>query len=146
MRNVARVEAPHDGLSQKIPFDIGKVRAPRVLVVDDERLVRWAIAETLGDLGYVVIEAADARTALEVFGDDVDLVLLDLHLPDCSDLSVLTRMRRTAPSTPVILMTAFATPAAISEASAYGTPVVAKPFDLADLAARVQRTLPDRLY
>jgi DNA-binding response OmpR family regulator len=44
------------------------------------------------------------------------------------------------------MMTAFATPAAISEAASFGAPVIPKPFDLHDVAARVRRALSDRIY
>ena len=122
------------------------VTSPRVLIVDDEPLVRWSIAETLAARGCTVIEAADAQSALRFVADGVDLVLLDLHLPDADDLSVLARMRLEAPATPVILMTAFATRATAEAAAGYGAPVLGKPFDLADVAARVQRALNGELY
>ena len=54
--------------------------ACRVLVVDDEPLIRWAIAETLADLGYSVIEAGDGETALQALAEasiPVDVILLD---------------------------------------------------------------------
>jgi len=146
MRNILPNEAPLLENPRKIPRGVEKMRAPRVLVVDDERLVRWSIAETLGALGYAVIEAADAKSALDAFDEDVDVVLLDLHLPDCNDMSVLARMRRIAPATPVIVMTAFATPAALNEAAAHGAPILPKPFDLHDLAARVRQALSDCIY
>src|SRR3954451_11927602 len=84
-----------------------------VLVVDDERLLRWAVAETLTAQGYEVSEAGDAKSALKALGTSrtsTDLVLLDLFLPDACDLRVLNLIRTVAPSVPVILMTAFATP------------------------------------
>src|SRR5215471_20229855 len=81
-----------------------------VLVVDDDRLLRWAVAETLGDRGYDVSEAADAKSALQALatrGAATDLVLLDLFLPDVSDLRVLNLIRTSAPAIPVVLMTSF---------------------------------------
>jgi two-component system, NtrC family, response regulator AtoC len=120
----------------------------RVLVVDDERLVRWSIAETLMARGYSVAEACDARSAMQEIDaeDATDLVLLDLRLPDADDLRVLARIRQKAPGTPVILMTAFATREIVEEATALGASVVAKPFDLNDLAVDVERALAGRIY
>jgi CheY-like chemotaxis protein len=92
-----------------------------VLVVDDEPLVRWSVAETLEDCGYRVTQAGDALSALEALngkGGAADLVLLDLRLPDSSDLGVLSMMRRLSPTTPVILMTAYGSNALRVEASA----------------------------
>src|SRR5580765_5674198 len=58
------------------------MKVPTVLVVDDEPLVRWSVAETLGDSGYVVTQAGDALQALEsVKATGADVVLLDVCLP-----------------------------------------------------------------
>ena len=58
-------------------------RCLRVLVVDDEPLIRWSIAETLGAAGHQVTEAQDAASALRALADapSTDLVLLDFRLP-----------------------------------------------------------------
>lgn len=136
-------ERPRD-----FPTTANKLAPLRILVVDDERLVRWSVAETLTARGYEVVEASDARSAMQEFGagDTTDLVLLDLRLPDADDLRVLARMRQKAPATPVIVMTAFATREIIEEAAALGAPVIGKPFDLNDLAADVERALAGRVY
>jgi two-component system, NtrC family, response regulator AtoC len=128
--------------------DIAKKSAPCVLVVDDERLLRWSIAETLSAQGYDIIEAADARSAMQEFGDGdrADLVLLDLRLPDVSDLRLLARIRQKGPHVPVILMTAFPTREIVEEAGALGAAVLIKPFDLDALVAGVERALTPRVY
>jgi CheY-like chemotaxis protein len=59
---------------------------------------------------------------------------------------VLARMRLLAPETPLILMTAFATRAVVEGAAGYGVPVLRKPFDLADLAVRVEQALGGSIY
>src|ERR1051325_4852249 len=87
--------------------------AARVLIVEDEALLRWSVAETLRDKGFQVSEASDASSALHAFdgiAGDAGVVLLDLCLPDSDDLHVLTAMRRLSPSTPVVLMTAYGGP------------------------------------
>ncbi len=146
MENVAWKSTAAIESEREFPRGTKNLAPPRILVVDDERLVRWSIAETLTAVGYTVVEAADARSGLRLLADGVDLVLLDLHLPDADDLSVLARMRAEASETPILLMTAFATPATLEGAAAYGVPVIAKPFDLADVAVRVQRALAGGLY
>jgi DNA-binding response OmpR family regulator len=55
-------------------------------------------------------------------------------------------MRLLAPETPLILMTAFATRAVVEGAAGYGVPVLRKPFDLADLAVRVEQALGGSIY
>jgi DNA-binding NtrC family response regulator len=122
----------------------GKSPAARVLVVDDERLVRWAVAETLGDRGFEVFEAADAesaRRAITAPERPPDLVLLDLRLPDCDDLCMVAFIRAHAPATPIVVMTADATPEMIHEAIHLGAAVVSKPFDVNRLASIVERAI-----
>jgi DNA-binding NtrC family response regulator len=113
-----------------------KSAAGRVLVVDDEPLVRWSIAETLRGAGYDVVEAADADSALRILVEEQvpDAILLDLRLPDCSDLHLLETIKLILPGTPVVLMTAFGTPELAADARQLGAyAVLEKPFDLAAL-------------
>lgn len=106
----------------------------RVLVVEDEALIRWSIAETLVDHGHEVVEAGSAATAVQVLRDEphrIDVVLLDLRLPDSTDLGLLARIRRLRPESAVVMMTAFGTPDIARHALALGAyRVVDKPFDL----------------
>ena len=68
-----------------------------MLVVDDEPLVRWSIAETLRACGWEIVEASDrARRAVAAVVDSAvepDAVMLDLQLPDNDDLSLLVSFR-----------------------------------------------------
>jgi DNA-binding NtrC family response regulator len=120
-----------------------KFPPPSVLVVEDEALMRWSVVETLTEQGWQVVEAADAASAMDAFHDIAGangVVLLDLRLPDANDLQVLAMMRRQSPTTPVILMTAHSTPALVEAAQALGAwAVIAKPFDLNNLAPLVQK-------
>jgi DNA-binding NtrC family response regulator len=131
--------------SRTLP-QLAKKSAARVLVVDDEWLVRWSVTEALRAHGFDVEQAADAASAMRAFDADCDLVLLDLHLPDAMDLRVLSFIRKQSPSVPVILMTAFATREVAEDAAALGASVVAKPFDLDDLTAVVERAVAGRVY
>jgi len=114
-----------------------KFRSAQVLVVDDEPLIRWAVAERLALAGYTVFEAGDGKTALEYVAPDgpsVDLVLLDVRLPDSSDLRVLEGIKFLRPHTKVILMTAYGRIGLAAEALQKGAcRVIGKPFDLNDV-------------
>ena len=120
-------------------------RPHRVLVVDDERLTRWSVAETLAEQGYEVTEASDAASAIDAFhgcANDADVVLLDLWLPDSNDLRVLSAIRRRSPLTPVIVMTSYGSPEISEAARRLGAfAVIDKPFEMDALAPLVGRAL-----
>jgi DNA-binding NtrC family response regulator len=133
---------PGPSTARDLPQHEGK-HALRALVVDDEPLIRWAIAETLRTDGYDVEEAGDADGTIRVLLDNpagLDLVLLDLRLPDCSDLSLLETVHRLVPGATVILMTAFGTPDLRERARSLGAAgVLDKPFDVDALAPLAER-------
>jgi len=114
----------------------------RVLVVDDETLLRWSIAEVLAHHGHSVIEADSARAARAAIGasaDPIDVVLLDFRLPDSDDLQLLAEIRRRSPGSAVVLMTAFGTPEVVDGAMTLGVyRVVSKPFDMLGLDGLVR--------
>ncbi len=111
---------------------------PHVLVVDDEALIRWSVAETLGDRGYDVVESGDAAAARSAVRDAAtafDVVLLDFRLPDSEDLTLLASLRLASPKSRIILMTAFGTPEVVRGALDLGAyRVVSKPFEMQDVA------------
>jgi len=112
------------------------VLAQQILVVDDEPLIRWCIAETLGAAGFGITEAQDGASALRALADmpAPDVILLDLRLPDSSDLGLLKKIRSVAPAAAVIMMTAFGTPEVTAAALELGArAVLTKPFDMEDL-------------
>ena len=109
--------------------------ALRVLVVDDEPLIRWSLSQTLTERGHWVVETADARSTRAAIGDDFDVVLLDFRLPDSDNLSLLASIRIRAPRTPVILMTAYGGPDVVRGALELGAyRVINKPFDMTTVA------------
>ncbi len=79
-----------------------------ILVVDDERLVRWSLQQKLEQWGYHVSLAEDGATALgRVQLDNPDLITLDVKLPDMTGIEVLSELRGRNVSVPVIVITAF---------------------------------------
>ena len=112
-----------------------KSPAARVLVVDDEALIRWSLAELLTDGGYVVSEASDGASALAKASEErFDAIVLDFRLPDSNDLHLLERLRQLQPNAPVVMMTAYGTPEMTAGALELGAfRVVAKPFDVHDM-------------
>lgn len=109
----------------------------RVLVVDDEPLIRWSVTETLAGLGLVVEQAGDAATALRLITTapfEFDVIVLDLRLPDMRDLSLLATIRQLQRDASIVLMTAFGTDEIVERAIALGAhSVLNKPFELGNL-------------
>lgn len=113
-----------------------------VLIVDDELLIRWSLAQLLADSGYEIREAATGAAALRAFASGVDLVLLDLRLPDAHGLDLLERFKAMRPHVPVLVMSAHADARDESEARRLGAvAVLRKPFDLDLLVRRVDSTM-----
>lgn len=112
-------------------------RNPRVLVVDDEALIRWALSEGLTEHGYAVSQAATGAEALAwltAHAGDPLVVVLDLRLPDVADLSLLGAVRARRPDAPVVMMTAHGTGDDQAEAERLGVfRFVSKPFDVGDM-------------
>ena len=131
---------PIPSTARDLPPRAGK-HALRVLVVDDEPLVRWAIAETLLAEGYEVDEAGDADTTIHALCTAAslpDIVLLDLCLPDSSDLTLLETVCLIAPQATIILMTAYGTQAVRERARSLGAAAVLdKPFDVEGLPGTI---------
>jgi DNA-binding response OmpR family regulator len=114
----------------------------RVLVVDDEELIRWSLVERLRADGHEIWEAGTAAEALERADEGPDLVLLDYKLPDADGLSVLKKLRELDPDVLVMMLTAHRSVELVVEAMKAGAyDYATKPFDLDDVAIRVQRAL-----
>ncbi len=119
----------------------------RVLIVDDDAALREGLGEAVGDLGHVVIEAADGHAALDALAEGgVDAVLLDLRMPGLDGMEVLRRMRARPLRPPVAILTAVATAENTIEAMRLGAvDHLTKPIgrdDLADVLARMLQHAP----
>ena len=112
----------------------------RILIVDDEALIRWSVAESLEDAGFATAEAGSAAEAIrQLDGNGFAVILLDLRLPDSADLGLLRRIRQIAPEARVILMTAYGTPEILAEARQLGAVnTLNKPFDMARIVGLVR--------
>ncbi|MEP9360013.1 ATP-binding protein [Sphingomonas sp. KR3-1] len=114
--------------------------AARVLLVDDEDLVRSATADMLRDLGYVVVEASSASQALSALrsGIEADILVSDYLMPSMTGGQLITELRATGNRIPALLVTGYA--AAGSDVP--GDVVrLAKPFRQSDLAKQVDELL-----
>jgi len=117
-------------------------RPPRILVVDDEPQIRRFLRASLPQQGYALIEAATGAEAQAQFArEKPDLVILDLGLPDCDGLDVLAHIRAHG-LTPVLVLSAREDVAGkVTALEAGADDYVTKPFDMAELVARLKAAL-----
>ena len=120
----------------------------RVLVIDDEQVVRDLVTAALSKAGYVVESQADARIALDLIGrTDYDLVLLDVKMPGMSGPEFFTELARTSPemSARVIFVTGDTVSRRTAEFLEWARrPVMEKPFDVGALETLVAKELGRR--
>jgi DNA-binding NtrC family response regulator len=114
-----------------------------ILVVDDEKLIRWSLKERLTREGHAVAEAEDGKAAAAALEAGLpDLVLLDMKLPDTDGLTILKSIQERAPELPVIIITAYSTVDTAVEAMRRGAyDYISKPFDMDELTITVKRAL-----
>jgi two-component system, NtrC family, response regulator AtoC len=114
-----------------------------ILVVDDEKLIRWSLKERLTREGHAVTEAEDGRSTAACLDAELpDLVLLDMKLPDTDGLTILRSVAERAPELPVIIITAYSTVDTAVEAMRLGAyDYISKPFDMDELTMTVKRAL-----
>jgi DNA-binding NtrC family response regulator len=114
----------------------------RVLVVDDEDLIRWTLAKALRKRGHIVVEAADGQTGLAALSgahEPFQIVLLDYRLPDRQDLSLLEDVKHVSPKSVVFIMTAFGDQDMRARAAASGArAIVDKPFRVAEFVTLIE--------
>lgn len=118
----------------------------KVLIVDDEPVVREVLRVVLSRAGYATSEAATAAEGLALFADPaVDLVLLDLMLPDRPGLSLLPELREKRPDVPIVVVTAYSSVesaiAAMKEGAFHYVP---KPFRNEEVVHLVAQALEKR--
>ena len=123
----------------------GKPLAARVWVVDDDRAVRFVLAEALRDAGYRVQAFDSASGALDGLRSEAapDLVFTDVRMPGLDGLAFLDELKARHPQLPVIVMSAYTDIASTAGAFRGGAhEFLSKPFDLDDAVALAERALP----
>ncbi len=115
----------------------------RILVVDDEKLIRWSVGERLQRNGYEVLSAESGEEALEVLAAQApDLMLLDVRLPGIDGIATLQRALAVVPELAVLMMSAHSTVDIAVEAMKHGAiDFLVKPFPFQALDAAVERAL-----
>ena len=114
----------------------------RVLVVDDEEIVRNSLQRVLKEAGYDVVTAANGQEALDKMSQlKIKLVLLDIKMPGLDGFQVLDLIRKSS-NVPVIMLTAVQEMTTVRDTLSLGADdYVRKPFHTRELLARIQAKL-----
>jgi DNA-binding NtrC family response regulator len=115
----------------------------RILILEDEKLIRWSIREMLEQAAYEVVEAQTGKEALSrLSANDFDLLLLDYRLPDATGIEILEWVRSEMPEISVIMMTAYGTVETAVQAMKLGVfDYLTKPVNLEELSVLVSKAL-----
>ncbi|MEW6108871.1 MAG: sigma-54 dependent transcriptional regulator [Nitrospirota bacterium] len=115
----------------------------KILVIDDEKLLRWSIQQNLTKEGFSVIVAEKGSVGLDLFYEEQpDITLLDIHLPDISGINVLEKIKKDSQDAIVIMITAFGdiqTAVKTIKVGAYD--FVEKPFNMDKLKILIEKAL-----
>lgn len=120
---------------------------PRILIVDDESMIRRALEKYLVDLQYEVVTAGNYDEAMaQVAGTSIDCALIDLVMPGRGGIDLVQALRDRDPEMAAIVMTGFGTIATAVEAMKSGAfHYLTKPFELEDIRHLVSRALEYRM-
>jgi len=118
----------------------------KILITDDERDMRLALANTLELAGYSVIDAGSGKEALEKLKtESVDLMLLDIRLPDMDGVQILKKVKAEHPGLPVIMVTGFGSlETAVQTVQLGASDYLPKPFENKDLFQKIEKALGAR--
>ncbi|PXW66753.1 response regulator transcription factor [Methylobacterium sp. B4] len=121
--------------------------SPIILVIDDEPPIRRLLRMGLATQGYAILEAANAAAAREILGRHrIDLIILDLGLPDMRGHDLLRAIRASHPDLPVVVLSSRDDEGGKVEALDLGADdYVTKPFGMAELLARLRTALRHQL-
>jgi DNA-binding NtrC family response regulator len=119
--------------------------AEKIMVVDDERLVRWSLRQKCEEWGYLVIEAEAGETALLLAQrESPDLVLLDVRLPDLTGIEVLDRLKKSGDVRAIVMITADPQLDDVKAALKLGAyDFVGKPIEFDELRIVIQNALEE---
>lgn len=117
------------------------MKQERILVVDDEKIIRETIKDELMEAGYDVVEAHNGLEGIRQFKNGaIDLVISDLVMDEMDGLGVLKEIKKISPNTPVIIITGYPSPKVAKEALILGaSDIINKPAGMGTLFKAVRQ-------
>jgi CheY-like chemotaxis protein len=131
-----------------LPFPRPGERAPVVLVVEDEPLLRMSLTDHLKDCGFRVLEAGDALSAIETIKatPEIDVVFTDVKMPGGMDGFGLARwIRENRPELSVFVASGYTGKLKLADELCAGEQFFTKPYDLDYVSSKIQEALNARL-
>jgi DNA-binding NtrC family response regulator len=115
----------------------------KILVVDDEEIVRSSISDCLKEIGYEIVAVENGYKAIDkIKAEDWDLALVDLKMPGMDGIQVLKTIKEIKPIIPVIIITGYATVEnAVTAMKLGAADYIMKPFNAEELRVRVENVL-----
>jgi len=128
------------------PQTIKQGRKARILVIDDEEVVRSVLSRTLANVNHQVTLAADGEKGVQLFQEGkYDMVLTDLGMPGMSGWEVCRIIKKISPDTPVGMITGWGAEMSQSKMDEYGLDfLISKPFDLNRILNVVAETMESK--
>ncbi|GBF75886.1 response regulator [Paenibacillus sp. 598K] len=116
---------------------------PSIMIVDDQAMIRILLVEVFVSCGLEVYEAGDGEGAIRQFAlQPVDLVLMDLKMPEMNGIEALVQLRRLKPDLIAVMISAYGEPEDVETAEQLGvTRFFDKPFDIDELKLHVLHQL-----
>lgn len=113
----------------------------RVLIVEDEALILMSAVDILGELGHTPLSASNGAGALKILGsaEPIDVMIVDINLPDTNGTYLAIEARRMRPGLPVIFATGYRMGVPDELAATGPTAVLAKPYWSADLDKAIRQ-------
>lgn len=117
----------------------------RILLVEDEMLIRLATAEMFAELGHTVIEAGDAEEALKLLDENnADLLFTDIGLPRISGAELAAEVRKKLPDLPIIFASGYSGTTERDDPMMDGAVILSKPFDTRQLVSALDQAATAR--
>jgi CheY-like chemotaxis protein len=128
------------------PQTIKRGKQARILVIDDEEVVRSVLSRTLANVNHQVTLAADGEKGVQLFQEGkYDIVLTDLGMPGMSGWEVCRMIKKISPNTPVGMITGWGAEMSQSKMEEYGLDfLISKPFDLNRVLNVVAETMESK--
>ncbi|MFH1958009.1 MAG: response regulator [bacterium] len=115
----------------------------KILVIDDEEVIRSCVQKILTKYGYLVKATGDCRAALDVMDrEDFDVVLVDLKMPEINGMEIAMKIKEKSPRAGIIIITGYMSYEIEKEIAELGIEnYLVKPFGMAELAETVKKCL-----